>query len=228
MGCRVDCLRELLLYHGLLHGIEIHEKSLITAPDWRPDPNLELYRKAAKYMHNADALAAPGDYLAASQRSNDAIEAVPHYASAYLQRSKVYLYYCGLNWNLLSHEKRRRYAEWAFQDSAKCIEILPEWGSPVLINLESSIYLSLLNNDLDGFRRKIQTVGELLDKKLPHPRFSDNEIGFAINCREQCHHYLGDWRAAERDYSESIRLDPSEPRWFINRGNSGSPGVGRS
>jgi tetratricopeptide (TPR) repeat protein len=217
MGYRIDCLRELLYYYGLAEPNPRTEKAAASHPDWGPDPRLDELRQAVRCVREADTLRRTGYYRAASERCNEAIRLAPQYAGAFLQRSKVYLYYCGVNWKAISLEERLRYAEWAFEDSLRCIEILPEWSSPALIYLESSIYLSLLRSDLDGFRREIQTVGEFLDEKLPHAAFIDEEKSFAINCRAQCHQFLGNLTEAERDYSESIRLDPNEPRWYLNR-----------
>ena len=48
-----------------------------------------------------------------------------------------------------------------------------------------------------------------------HPLFF--ERSFAFNLRAQCHHFLGEMEQAEKDYTESIRLAPDEPRWYSNR-----------
>ena len=90
-----------------------------------------------------------------------------------------------------------------------------------MIVLESSCYVALLRNDTTSLRRGIQSVDDLLKGKWVYTNLTDKERSFAINCRAQCYHFLGDLDAAERGYNESIRLDPDEPRWYINRGDSG-------
>ncbi len=216
-GYRVDCLRDLLAYYGLDEPKPGAEQSTTTHPDWGPDPHIHQYRQAVRNVREADGLRRAGDYVAASQKCNDAIGLAPDYAGAYLQRSKVYLYYCGANWNRLGHEERLRYAQWSSDDSLKCIELLPDWTLPYLICLQNSVYVSLLRNDPDGFRREIQTVDEFLTSDWPREPFTDQDRSFAINCRAQCHQFLGHLAEAEPDYNESIRLDPDEPRWYSNR-----------
>ena len=128
-----------------------------------------------------------------------------------LERSKVYLYYCGLNWSALSLQDRLRYAEWAFEDSDTCMELSPKWVYAYLICLESSIYISVLNNDVDSLRRGMLSVTEFLDGKWGYYKLHDKERSLAINCRAQCHHFLGNLTEAERTMANPSDWTPRSP-----------------
>ena len=62
-----------------------------------------------------------------------------------------------------------------------------------------------------------ETAQGLIDRGRPFTPLDEGERGFAVNLRGQCHHFLGEFDQAEKDYAESISLDPTQPRWYLNR-----------
>ena len=108
---------------------------------------------------------------------------------------------------------RRRYAQWAIEDSRRCIELLPKNNEPHLFHEQARIYLACTSSDTSWFSQNIKRLNKLLGDR----DFTDSERAFLINCRAQSYHFLGDLENARVDYGESIRLAPEEPSWRINR-----------
>jgi hypothetical protein len=75
--------------------------------------------------------------------------------------------------------------------------------------------MGCIRRDKSGLRHNI----ELVDQLLASEQFEINiyQRSFALNCRAQSRHFLGDLNGALEDYNESIRLAPEEPRWLANR-----------
>ncbi len=139
---RIDTLQELMRYHGLDEekpGLSKAEKSRL---DWGPDPRLEEARRAAKLVREAVRLRRGGDYGAASTMFNEALQMIPDYTGALLERSKVYLFYLGYHWNELSVEERIRYADWAISDSRRCRELSTELATTWLIHAQCAVFFS--------------------------------------------------------------------------------------
>jgi tetratricopeptide (TPR) repeat protein len=215
---RADCIRELLAYHKLADSSPEAVERARSHPNWGPDPRLGPCRKAAGLVRDADRLRRSGSFRQACEKCNEALELAPDYAGALLQRSKVYLYYVGTHWKSLTDAARHRYADWAFDDSYRCVEIFPEWNQPWLFHSQNVIYYAAsLPHDASTFRDAIKSIDEMLSDDWSNNPLTDSERGFAINLRAQCHHFLGEMEEAERDYNKSILQAPDEPRWYLNR-----------
>jgi hypothetical protein len=212
-GYRIDCLRELLAYHSL-GGVALENvRKGASRRGWGPDPRLPQLRRAVQLVREGEALRRRGHYAAAGRRCNEALRLAPDYAGALLLRSKVYLYYCGANWKKLDAEERRRFAAWASDDSRRCIELLPQWTEPYLIEAQNNVYLGVAFPAEDHFARNLAFI----DDVLSWAPLEDSGRAFLLNCRAQSRCFLGDLDRAEGDYDESIRLAPEEPRWRLNR-----------
>jgi tetratricopeptide (TPR) repeat protein len=209
---RVDCLRELLAYHGLSKAVAGGASAPSYRSEWGPDPRLPVLRRAVRLVGEADELRRKGEYKAAGQKLNEAIVLVPDYAKAYLLRGKVYLYYCGHNWTGLSTEQRVRYSEWAYDDAIRCREFFSDWAEPYTIIAEAVVYRNY------AIPRQADTTGEIraIDELLAKGPFNAHQRAFLINCRAQTYQLLGNLEFARDDYDASMRLDPEEPRWPLN------------
>ncbi len=217
VGARVDFLRDLLVYHGLMGSTRAEFEQARSLRDWGNDPHLAEFRRAAKLVRGAERLRRVGDYHAALAACNEVVNLAPKYVSALLERSKVYLYFIGHNWNDLTRENRGRYAKWARSDAVRCIANDPEWNAPYLICAQIDIYIAVLESEADGLRNIIKSINKMLGPNWIAGALSESERAFAINCRAQCYHFLGELEHAETDYAESIRIDPDEPTWHFNR-----------
>src|SRR5262249_13656299 len=135
----------------------------------------------------------------------------------------------GTRWRSLTAEERLRYAEWAHEDSQRCIDLFPQWNAIYPIHNQTLVYVAASRSEPRGFREIIRNIDELLDDDWSYGPLTPSERAFAINCRAQCYHFLGDSERARKDYDESIRLAPEEPRWLVNRAQyrdaSGRPGL---
>jgi tetratricopeptide (TPR) repeat protein len=183
--------------------------------NWGPDPRLDALRKAVQLVREADELRRSGKFRDAQKNCNDALALAPNYGAAMLQKSKVALYYLGTQWDRLTPEIRINCAEMAYRDSEQCIENFPEINAAWLIHGQNMIYLSHVRSQPEGFRNLLTSTDLWIKDGLQ--RFSESERGFLCNLRAQCHQFLGELKEAEKQYDESVRLAPTEPRWYLNR-----------
>jgi hypothetical protein len=216
-GLRVDSLDELVAYHGLRGLLSRDGTPASPRADWGPDPQLEQLRQAVRLVREAERLRVAGKYGEAGRRCNDALAIAPRYGGALIQRSKVYLYFLGNHWHELTHDERSRYARWAFEDSYRALERCLESVDFAMIHLQNLVYLAALDLRADAPEAVLQTVDEFLHRNPLADQLTDNQRSFVLNLRAQVYHLQRRPSLAERDYAESIRLAPNEPRWYLNR-----------
>jgi len=94
--------------------------------------------------------------------------------------------------------------------------MFPEWNETWLVHAQIIIYVARFNSLPEGFHNAREKLDEMLGDDWPNS-LTDRERSYAFNLRAQCHHFLGEMEQAEKDYGESIRLAPDEPRWYLNR-----------
>ncbi|MDB5350905.1 MAG: hypothetical protein JWN86_2152 [Planctomycetota bacterium] len=215
MSVRVDALWELLVYHGLANKIPAASRpwDVFVPAEPAAEPRRENLRRAVRLVRKAEALTAKNEHRAAGEKCNEAIQLAPEYAGAYLQRSRAFTGYCGTNWTLLSPSEKRKQAGWAIDDAKTGFLLSPERTEGLCLLLQNSLFLGHLDGDRAVFQETIAGADEVLARK----HLNAHDRSFLTNCRGQARHYLGDWGGALRDYSESIRLAPSEPFWYVNR-----------
>ena len=215
MSVRIDALWELLVYHKLDRFLPANDPRWdVMVPDEPPvDPRRADLQRAVKLVREAADLVARDDHRGAGALCAKALKLAPEYAGAYIQRSRAYTDYCGRHWDALSPEVRRQQAEWAIEDAKAGFFLGIDKLDGLCLLLQNSLFLGLLDRDREAFEGTIQGAEEVLSRKYLDPRHRS----FLINCRAQARHYLGDWDGALRDYTESIRLSPREPSWYLNR-----------
>lgn len=215
MSVRIDAIWELLVYHGLARMIPPESPPWdVTVPAGPAvDPRRPAVRRAVQLVREAVELTARNDNRAAGERCNEAIRLAPDYPGAYLQRSRAFTAYCGTNWRNLSDDEKRRQAGWAIDDAKTGFLLAPERPAGLCLILQNSLFLGLLDRDPAVFEETIAGVDEVLTRRYLEP----HDRSFLTNCRAQARHYLGDLNGALRDYTESIRLSPGEPYWYVNR-----------
>jgi hypothetical protein len=217
-GLRIECLDELISYHGLRGLLSRDGKPARPRADWGPDPRLEQLRHAVRLVRDAGGLRASGKYAEAGRRCNEALAIAPKYGGALIQRSKVYLYFLGNHWDDVTLEERSRYARWAFEDSCRALERCLESVEFGLIHLQNLVYLGALQQRSGAIDEVLEVTHEYLDLRDPLAEpLTDYQKSFAFSLQAQAYHLQRQPTLAERDYAESIRLAPSEPRWYLNR-----------
>jgi len=212
---RSDGLRELLAYHRLDGPGAI--ATAAARREWGPDPRLEQFRQAVGLVRDAKGSVRTGEYAVAANRCARALVLAPKYGGALLERSNVYLHYLGSQWGVLELEDKLRYADAAFRDSYRCLEMYPALNSCRLIHTQNIIYQGCLRSDDSQFLLAVAEMNKMLREDWMYGTLTDAERSFATNCRAQCKAFLGEIQEAERDYGESIRLLPDQPRWYLNR-----------
>jgi tetratricopeptide (TPR) repeat protein len=213
----VSGLRDLITYHKLESWMSKPVRQAPRSENWGPDSRLGELRRAVELVKGADRLRASAHYKDAVLKCNDALVIAPDYGAALMQRSKSYLFYLANNWPHLSADQRRQYSSWALADSDRCNELYPHWNGARLIHLENIIWDSHTHGDPSGLHYIVERTTHALGPTWSGVSFTVRGLSFLLNLRAQAHHLLGEMDEAESDYAESIRLDPDEPRWYLNR-----------
>jgi hypothetical protein len=164
-------------------------------------------------VREADELRRQGRFRNAGLKCNQAVQLVPDFGRAYLRRTQVYLYYCGIHWNKLTPHQRAWYAAWAFEDSTKCIELDPTEHLAYRLKAQAAVYWLYADPDHGWYEWSLTEV----NLHLVNEFLDDRERAWFTNCRAQIHLLLQHFEDAEDDYNESILLNPSQPRWYLNR-----------
>jgi tetratricopeptide (TPR) repeat protein len=214
---RIDRLRELIAYHKLQGAMPKLVKTAAVCPGWGPDPRLDELRTAVSLVRRAGELRRVGSYKGSVEICNSALRIAPDYGGALLERSKAYLFYLGTNWQRLTAEERRRYSGWAISDSDRCNELDAGPIHPRMIHLQAILYECYAHSDPSGFKLVVEATSQHLRPGWTGETFTSYERSFALNLRGQAYHLLGEAELAKRDYDESLRLEPQEPRWYLNR-----------
>ncbi len=215
-GPRIDCLRELLSYHNLGDTNVAHSKKR-ESRGLRARPTTGKFRTAVQLVAEAETLRLSGRYDESRKKCDAALVLAPNYGRGLLQRSKALLYDLGTHWTSFDSRKRLEIAETALGDAARSCELLGSASEAWLITIQLKVYLAYLESSREGFQDSLKTVQELIDRDWPYAPLSKDELSFAVNLRGQCNHFLGDAERAEKDYTESIKLAPNQPRWYENR-----------
>jgi tetratricopeptide (TPR) repeat protein len=211
------CLGEVLTYHRLEHLVFSRNPWTKPSVACGPDPRLAELRRAVSLAHAAAEMRRLGDFGESVARCNEAAAIAPNYAGVLLERGSSYLYFLGLNWKRLSVEERDRYSFWALSDSFRANDLAPESNRAREICIQSIVYRASALSDPKGFRHVVAETTRILGAEPSTFELTAYDSSFLHNLRAQAHHFLGELDDAERDYTESIRLAPDEPRWYLNR-----------
>jgi Trypsin-like peptidase domain len=216
-GARIAELDELIAYHGLQGLVPRPTKPVALLTDCGPDPRIQQLRQAVVRVRQARELRRSGRYRDAVVTCNEILEAMPDYGGALLERSKSYLYFLATYWARLSAEERHHYARWAYTDSQQCDSL--EWAGPhvMILNLQNFVYDSVACSNTGGFRFIVDRTTHILGPDWSGEPLTEHETGWVLNLRAQAHHSLGEMDEARDDYDESIRIEPKEARWYLNR-----------
>ena len=211
LGCRIDCLKELLAYHKLPDGKGGLQTPLEPRADWGPDPRLRVLRKAVDLLNDADELLSVGSYDAVVEKCDAALALAPQYTGALLQRSKAYLFRLAGNWAGITAERRLAYIDRALEDSNRCLEMGATWTEAALTRAHIMVYAGRLRSNPKALRDAICMIDALLARARPLPSPTVAEQADAFYIRALAHEFLGQAKQSETDYSLSIRLAPMEP-----------------
>ena len=129
----------------------------------------------------------------------------------------MYLYYLANHWHHLSNRDRKLFAEWACDDAVVFVETYADQPAGLLILIQAKIYLGCAYGDQEVLQRERQSMDWLLGDEEFVDSLSAHELAFAYNLQAQCYHFLGELGKAEAGFDQSIKLEPSDRRWYLNR-----------
>jgi hypothetical protein len=224
-GTCIEAIHELLFFYGLDRLMPSPLKSVSVVGFQGPDPRLPEYRLAMTRVREARRLRQKGRYSSAVEICNGILVQTPHYGGALLERSKSYLYFVATHWGQLSAEDRKKYVHLALEDSGRCIEVFSRPDEVVrtgqnyarIINFQNIIFDSVVCSDRSGFQFVLARTAELLRSRGTTDELTSHERAFVFNLRAQACQFLGDSTEARRGYDESIKIEPTVRRWYLNR-----------
>lgn len=212
-GIRVDCLWELLAYHGLSEHVPIpvDKSQLPLARYAQPDPQFERYQAARRLVLEGQILFFD-DRVSASKKYNEAIQLAPGYARAYRGRGGIYYIYSAGIWNAGERptEQGLYYAQLALADYKKWLELAPTDNTAYIAYCNA---VRAVSRETRGTIRHAQTA-EIMNKLLANEALDPLDralaIGFYVEARGYPEELLG-------DLNEAIRLAPFDPSPFEAR-----------
>ncbi len=129
-GIRIDCLWELLAFHGLDSQVPLPKpKSELLIDRYnRPDPLQEKLYKAKLLVNEASISVTAQNYTDAGEKLNQAIELAPNYAAAYEERARMYMAYknqYGDSVGQYQGQTQLYYGRLALADNKKALQLNP-------------------------------------------------------------------------------------------------------
>ena len=229
---RVECLRELIAYHGLealVGGLPGPPPAQFPPPARLDRPTL---RRAIVLCYRAQALFEAGRFAASAGLFGESIELAPTYSLAYAGRGRAR--HRGIrerSWTATDEEKLRS-LELALQDWATVCS--PEsdrfdaWASWIQIGVE----LAHLNNDYEIYDHVVIYADDML--AVGNSRFveviSDADRAIVYHGRALAREHLHQRGGALADLDEAIRLSPLVRSFYLSRAShhedDGRPDLG--
>jgi Trypsin-like peptidase domain len=216
-GAPIAELDELVAYHRLQAWVPGPAKTVTQRLDWGPDPRIGEFRRAVVQVHRARELRLCGRYTNAVEVCNEVLATTPEHRGALMERSKSYLYFLATRWGRLTIDERRRYARWALDDSQQCDRLDSAGNDVIIINLQNYMYDAVVRLDQSSFQFLVGATTRLLGMDWPGEPLSEHERSWVFSIRAQAHHFLHEIELARDDYDKSIRIEPEDPRWYLNR-----------
>jgi Trypsin-like peptidase domain len=216
-GVPIAELDELVAYHGLHDWVPIPAKAVVPRRDWGPDPRIPEFRQAVALVRQARELRKSARYRSAVETCNKILAAIPEYGGAQLERSKNYLYFLANHWAELSIEERRQYAQWALDDSLQCDTLDSSGNDVAIINIQNFVYRAAARFDRPSFQFVVEWTAHVLGPNWPGEPLTEHERSWLSNIKAQARHLLGEMDQARDDYDESVRTEPQDARWYLNR-----------
>jgi S1-C subfamily serine protease len=219
-GVRVDCLAELLVYHGLEDkvGFQIDKSKVAverwTKPDQRTERALADYAKAVALVEEATRLVyEKQDFVEGEKKCNTALHLVPNYVSAYACRGDAFNSFTVTNQNRLNDAKKLEFYKLALADYDKCTMLVPTEPLYVIKYCQISTNIGIVTENQNISRNVLTKMNGLLStESLPnHVRAAGH------SARAAAYSLLENRNAAWRDHNEAIRLNPEDPVLYLNR-----------
>lgn len=225
-GVRIDCLWELLVYHGLADELpnEINRDRLDLAQFSIPDEQGEKLLGVRRLVQEATVLCDNKKYVESIAKLNEAVRTERNYAPIYFARASAY---AGHKYALYLQSKsgavQRRDLDWANDDIRKYMKLAPGdfWGLDKFMQIKT---------DSDGFSTSVHGsvspgeaispfVTEMANKLIASGNLSDEQLA-AVYRRRACsrtRYGPGD-QGVLSDLSMAIQLDPDNSDTYYMRG----------
>jgi len=219
-GARVDCLWELLVYHGLDSKVsaKFDKDKLLLARYRERDERDEKARanlaKARALIDEADVMIqGREDFKGGVDKCWEAIELAPGYAPAYQCRSTGLTNYWFRHSKSLSDEDAIVMLRSALKDAMKCQELMPSDPRATVSVCLCWINLGVVTGDKSEHQKAVKTLKALLAG-----------ASMSSRCRAAAHSNIGVALASLREFddalwyhNEAVRLGSDMPALWSNR-----------
>jgi len=213
-GIRVDCLWELLVHHKLDSKVAVPiDKSKLNIKRWLTSSEAEkrLLRAVRLVDEAANLIDFRQDYLAGVKKCDEAINLVPTYPDAYRVRCAGWNNYYSSE--PLSQVKAREILRAAREDADQYSKLNSSdvRGFVAMANTANNVGALTRNNTV------IKVAVANLDKVLSTEALPRSQRAELLSLRGVSHFNLRNRASAEKDFRESILLDPTNDLLYENR-----------
>lgn len=234
-GIRADCVLEMIVFHGLEKQMSFAiDKSKVLVDRWiKADPQTDrarvAYTKASEVHEEAfRTIYVKKDYKKGIQICTEALKIFPYYSEAYYDRGNCYQDLWSSTEDI-PKETALKLLDAAQDDFLAYSKLRPESATGPLSMCSVWQAIAYETNDKSLYERALSVATKISQ--------SDNVtkpgvLALAHSVMGRSFMKLGDMAAAEREFNESIRLDPLSPEYYIGRAKfwkrSGRPDLERA
>jgi S1-C subfamily serine protease/tetratricopeptide (TPR) repeat protein len=224
-GVRVDCLWELIVYHGLQDRMpqQVDQSLLDVARYSQPDPELDKYRRVLMLTAEADNLIEREEFARAGELCAEALELAPDFPAALDVRFKVHQNYMATYQDRgdVSVQTLLEQAQAAVKYAKKYFDAAPSDPRAAVhyaasLNGLAAMYNRAGIHDEDRNVAPRRTALEMLNRLLSVTSLGDELAAEAHGTRALVRMSLGD-DAGYADLDEAIRLNPNNHTLFMTR-----------
>lgn len=224
-GVRIDCLWELIVYHGLEDRMPQHvDRNLLDVARYsQPDPELEKFRRVLMLTAEADYLVVRQEFSQAVDLCAEALELAPDFPAALDVRFKIHNNYVAVNQDTgkVSVQTLIDQARAAVKYAQKYFDVAPSdpWAAVhyagALNTLAAAYNRAGIRDEEHGVVPRRKAL-EMLNRLLSVKSLDDKIRAEAHDTRALVRMSLGD-EAGFADLDEAVRLDPDESVHYLTR-----------
>ncbi len=217
-GIRIDCLWELLVYHGLDRLVALPvDRSQVEdrVQRWlQPHPEDEAVERAYNLLLDAARLIyIDQDYQSGIDRATQALAALPAYARPYFIRAHGYVHLWFFNRRQMTPQERLRVLQQAQAD-------IEEYIRRATNDPDGLVMLCAIANNLglESRQRTYHTTAvDVLNKLLATDNLPARTRARALSNRGIALDNLGYDEQALEDHNAAVAMNPDDPILFENR-----------
>jgi hypothetical protein len=221
-GIRVDALWEMLVHHSLDSKVSAtidKDKLLLARYRERDERDEEARANLAKARalvdEAADLIDFREDFRGAADKCIEARTLAPGYAPAYYSHSAALTNYWVMMSEHLSQKDAVETLLGALKHAKTCAQLAPTDPGAIICVSRCRINLAIVTDD----RSEAENALAILNELMKTPGLSTDVRADAHSALGTAYGCLGENEAAREHHNEAVRLAPTTPVFWSNRGN---------